>query len=300
MKGTRPLTPDEIREVSRQFTGFYEVRNRALFIIGCNTGGRISELLALNIDDVWQNDKPVTDLLFERSIVKGGEVSRAIPVNEDCRQAITELVGWHIEQYGDLEPRRPLFISRKHRDSNYKALSRTQAHRILCKAFERAGLNGKLATHSMRKTFAQGIYDSTGDLVLCQELLGHQDISTTRQYLSVSYEKAKKAVESIELNKRHILLHSVSELSDNDLIVELATRGFDMSNVFDQLRAKREKSQVSETHIRQKAKVIPLKSKDKDKRTLEEKTDPAIFWRCNEIERQRNQTTLYRVKSARS
>ena len=72
MKGTRPLDNDEIRRVSTCFTGTYQIRNRGLFMIGVSTGGRISELLSLRIGDVYQNGKPVTDMLFEKSIVKGG------------------------------------------------------------------------------------------------------------------------------------------------------------------------------------------------------------------------------------
>ena len=92
MKGTRPLDNDEIRRVSACFTGTFSVRNRGLFMLGVSTGGRISELLSLQIGDVYQNGGPVTDLLFEKSIVKGGEVSRAVPVNQDSRRAIDDLI----------------------------------------------------------------------------------------------------------------------------------------------------------------------------------------------------------------
>ena len=95
MKGTRPLGNNEIRLVSACFSGTFSVRNRSLLLLGVSTGGRISELLSLTIEDVWQNGKPVTDLLFDRSIVKGGEVSRAVPVNSDGRAAIENLIGWH-------------------------------------------------------------------------------------------------------------------------------------------------------------------------------------------------------------
>ena len=47
----------------------YEVRNRGLFMIGVSTGGRISELLSLRLGDVYQNKKPVTDLLYTKRIV---------------------------------------------------------------------------------------------------------------------------------------------------------------------------------------------------------------------------------------
>ena len=59
MKGTRPLDNTEIRSVSACFTGTFEVRNRGLFMIGVSTGGRISELLSLQIGDLYQNRKPV-------------------------------------------------------------------------------------------------------------------------------------------------------------------------------------------------------------------------------------------------
>ena len=70
------MTTNEIRLVSACFDGTYEVRNRGLFMLGVSTGGRISELLSLQIGDVWQTGKAVTDLLFEKNIVKGGEVAR--------------------------------------------------------------------------------------------------------------------------------------------------------------------------------------------------------------------------------
>ena len=76
-------------------------------MLGVSTGGRISELLSLTIGDVYQNRAAVTDLLFDRSIVKGGEVSRAVPINRDGRQAIDNLVAWHREQYNTTHKSRP-------------------------------------------------------------------------------------------------------------------------------------------------------------------------------------------------
>ena len=93
MKGTRPLDNDEIRLVSACFSGKFEVRNSGLFMLGVSTGGRISELLSLRIGDVFQNGKPVTDLLYDKNIVKGGEVFRAVLVNADSRRLRILLFG---------------------------------------------------------------------------------------------------------------------------------------------------------------------------------------------------------------
>ena len=231
MKGTRPLDNDEIRRVSRCFTGTFEVRNRGLFMLGVSTGGRISELLSLRLGDVYQNKKPVTDLLYTKRIVKGGEVSRSVPVNADGRKAINDLVNWHREHYRSIASKRPLFPSRH--NSGTVALHRQTAHEILKTAFIEAGLNGHIATHSLRKSFAQRLYDKTGDIYMVQELLGHRNISTTQKYLGVNYADAKAAVESIALisesDRNHLSSHSLGEIDDETLRRELQDRGYNVT-----------------------------------------------------------------------
>jgi site-specific recombinase XerD len=203
LKGARPLSNDEILLVAEQFSGTFAIRNRSLFMLGVSVGGRISELLGLRIGDAWQNGKPVSDLLFQKGIVKGKDTSRIIPVNADGRSAIAALIAWHVKRYSNHGPVRPLFPSRQGEGS----LSREQAHRILADAFRRAGLNSKLATHSLRKSFAQRAYDKSGDIYLVQAMLGHLCIETTCEYLGVSYRKMQDVVKQMETiaecNKTH-------------------------------------------------------------------------------------------------
>jgi len=194
-------------------------------MLGVSVGGRISELLALTIGDVWQNRQPVTDLLFEKDIVKGKETARMIPVNDDGQKAIKELIDWHRGRYGNISGKRPLFPSRKFGG----ALGRTQAHRILVTAFNHAGLNGHLATHSLRKSFAQRIYDASGDIFLVKELLGHKSVNTTQKYIGISYSKMQAATAGIEVHRSVVSLHSViSDVPTHDLLKELKGRGFDI------------------------------------------------------------------------
>ncbi len=212
MRGTRPLTTEEIIAVSNKFDGTFEIRNRSLFMLGVSVGGRISELLALKIGDVWQNRQPVSDLLFKKGVVKGKETSRMVPVNTDGQKAIREVIAQHIKRDRELDPQRVLFISRQ----GGEALSRSQAHRILEAAFTKAGLNGKLATHSLRKTFAQRCFDACGDIYQVSELLGHKDVETTKRYIGISYTKLQETV-------RRKTLHSTKDTEA--LIIELQARG---------------------------------------------------------------------------
>lgn len=236
MKGTRPLDNTEIRLVSTCFDGTFEARNRGLFMLGVSTGGRISELLALTIDDVYQNRKPVTDLLFDRHIVKGGEISRAVPVNSDGRRAISDLIDWHQARYGNTKGSCPLFPSRNGQ-GNPQRMSRRTAHNALKAAFVAAGLNGHLATHSLRKSFAQRLYDRTGDIFVVQEMLGHKSVATTQKYLGVNYANVRDALEGMsldaELLKSGLLGSSLKSTDDETLFLELALRGYDLSKLRD-------------------------------------------------------------------
>ena len=201
-------------------------------MLGVSTGGRISELLSLRISDVYQNHAPVTDLLYDKSIVKGGEISRAVPINADGRHAIGDLVAWHREQYRNTEDNRPLFPSRH--KSGTVPLHRQTAHQMLKKAFIAAGLNGKIATHSLRKSFAQRVYEQSNDIYLVKELLGHKNVSTTQQYLGVNYADAREAVESIALDSESYIrgktYNSLKKINDNTLIRELQDRGYDITS----------------------------------------------------------------------
>ena len=233
MRGTRPLDNNEIRLVSACFEGRYEVRNRSLFMLGVSSGGRISELLSLRVDDVWQNDRAVTDLLFNKSIVKGGEVSRAVPVNVDGREAIDALMDWHKEQFGHIKGSRPAFPSRN--KGGTVAINRQTAHDMLKEAFMAAGLNGKIATHSLRKSFAQRVYEQSSDIYLVQELLGHKNVATTQKYIGVSYASAREAVDGIALGhepyRTLLLSRSIKKENDETLFLELALRGYDLSSL---------------------------------------------------------------------
>lgn len=229
MKGTRPLSETEIRKVSEAFAGRYAVRNRSLFWLGITSGGRITELLSLQIKDVYQNGSPVSDLLFDKNIVKGGEVSRAVPLNLDGQTAISALICWHQERYNSIDVARPLFPSRQ---GNEVSMTRQLAHGVLKSAFEKAGLNGKLATHSLRKTYAQRLYGETGDVFCVKEMLGHQKVDTTQAYLGVDYQKVKDASSALVLRGKPVSrADGITAFSDEKLLIELARRGYDITGI---------------------------------------------------------------------
>lgn len=226
MKGTRPLTNEEIIKVAECFEGKFEVRNRSIFMLGVSCGARISELLALTIGDVWQNGKPVTDIQFSKHIVKGKEHARAVPLNIDGRTAIGQLIAWYKNKFADhayIDPEAPLFKSRV----GGKPLTRKGAADVLSEVFIKAGLNGKLATHSLRKSFAQRLYNITGDIFIVKEMLGHQSTTTTQKYLGVDYTYVKEAVELIAITcKKQRNMTPIFKATDDELLLEMVKRGY--------------------------------------------------------------------------
>ena len=121
-------------------------------------------------------------------------------------------------------------------------MNRQTAHEMLKKAFTAAGLNGKLATHSLRKSFAQRVYEESSDIYLVQELLGHRNVSTTQKYIGVNYATARETVEAMALgserDRTDLLSRSFRFLggelkatADETLFLELALRGYDLSKL---------------------------------------------------------------------
>ena len=227
MKGTRPLTNEEIRKVRDAFDGEYVVRNRSFFMLGVSIGGRVSELLAITVGDVWQNGRPVTDFQFDKTIVKGKKTSRTVPVNSDGRKAIEDLIAWHVTRLGGLftevPPDTPLFPSQKGGH-----MKRQAAHQILKEVFMKADLNGKLATHTLRKTFAQRLYQNSNDIFMAKEMLGHANISTTQAYIGVNYVSAREAVEAMSLYVEDNPKDPLDDFAPEVLVAKVIELGYEV------------------------------------------------------------------------
>jgi len=168
MKGARKLSDDEVAILANSFSGKYAVRNRTLFILGCCTGGHVTELLSLNIADVWQFGRPVDAVYFERRNTKGKKEGRRIPLVDDAQEAIAELIRWLMANGFSRAQNAPLFQSQKG-----GRLKRRQALQVIEDAKDAARLTGKVTSHSCRKTFADRVLKKSGNLYTVKEALGH-------------------------------------------------------------------------------------------------------------------------------
>ena len=149
------------------------LRDRALIELLYSCGARISEAVALDIDDMTTESGAV--LLRG----KGGR-ERIVPIGGPAREAL--------DAY--LVRGRPALVSRYNPALFLNArggrLSRQSAWQVLSDAAERAGLQTSVSPHTMRHSFATHLLDGGADVRVVQELLGHASVTTTQVYTLVT------------------------------------------------------------------------------------------------------------------
>jgi len=173
-------------------------RDRLLVLAGVFLGFRISELLSLQVADVWtERHGPKREVTVSRRCLKGGQGahrrgvrSRTVPVHPVLAAAVQDHL--HCIYPGQIPaPCDFLFPSRK----GSGPITRVQAYRILKTAAGRGSDPTRVSTHSMRKTFAHSIYNlSVHDLLLTQRALGHRSIATTTKYLETTPESVRAVI----------------------------------------------------------------------------------------------------------
>ncbi len=156
------------------------LRDKALLELLYATGARVSEAVALDVDDLVGPDG--TPELVR--VVGKGDKQRIVPVGSFARAAI--------EAY--LVRARPLLISGARATpalflgARGARLSRQNAWLIIRAAAERAGLTVDVSPHSLRHSFATHLLAGGADVRVVQELLGHASVATTQLYTHVTID----------------------------------------------------------------------------------------------------------------
>ena len=170
----------EINKMKRALHG----RNRALFVLGVSMGLRISDLLTLKFGDI--RDKQTLEIVEGKT----GK-PRVITISDTVRKEIAKLDG------GDDDY---IFASRKRNaDGTSKPISRVQAYRILRAGAKRAGLDVKIGTHSLRKTFGRILHENGVPLSRIMVILNHSSEAITARYIGITAEEIAEAYEAIEI-----------------------------------------------------------------------------------------------------
>lgn len=151
------------------------LRNRALLELLYASGARISEAVALDLDDIDTQESYVR--LFGK-----GRKERAVPLGG---AAIAALDAYLVRA-------RPVFTQRARGtpavfvNQRGGRLSRQSAWTILGTAAQRAGLETHVSPHTLRHSFATHLLAGGADVRVVQELLGHASVTTTQLYTLIT------------------------------------------------------------------------------------------------------------------
>lgn len=158
----------------------YNARNQAMIEVMYGTGLRVSELVNLKLSELHLTSKMI-------STTGKGSKERIVPINDYAAKILRE----YIINY------RPLLL-KKGKDQSYvflnnlgEPLSRQSFFLILKRLAKEAGIEKEISPHTLRHSFATHLLERGTDLRYIQEMLGHEDISTTQIYTHLSKQKLK-------------------------------------------------------------------------------------------------------------
>jgi integrase/recombinase XerD len=170
------------------------IRDAALLELLYGTGLRISEAVALDVDDVdrvvraashgFGADEPAPGL---RVLGKGAK-ERIVPVGSYAQRAL--------DAY--LVRGRPVLAARGRGtpalfvNARGGRLSRQSAWAVLRSVAEKAGITAEVSPHTLRHSYATHLLDGGADIRVVQELLGHASVTTTQIYTLVTIDHLRE------------------------------------------------------------------------------------------------------------
>ena len=178
----KPIRGIELEAILDDDSGqkrFIQIRDRTLLSVMYSSGLRISELLALNPENVL-----IQEEIVEQFTVTGkGKKDRIVFLGDDART----LLRLYLPERDKVVRDHALFIN-----ARGKRLSRRGANYIIKTRAQNLNISDQYSAHSLRHSFATDLIDSGADIRNVQELLGHSSVSTTQNYVYVAKEKIKQ------------------------------------------------------------------------------------------------------------
>jgi len=163
-------------------------RNFLLWIIGTNTGLRISDILALRLKDVLDNKGKIRESL--EITEKKTKRPRDIAIRPPVKSALERF----FRDTGSYDPNEYLFKDRRRgKEDINKPITRVRAWQMINDWGRKAGVNYKIGCHSLRKIFGSYAFKAGIPLIYISEELGHRNVEVTKRYLGITADETKNA-----------------------------------------------------------------------------------------------------------
>ncbi|AYB39693.1 tyrosine-type recombinase/integrase [Brevibacillus laterosporus] len=183
METVQPIRDREQINTIKILLGHRNKRDLLLFVLGINSGLRISDILNMRVCDVIDK-KGRAVKFYELREKKTKKKKRRFPFSEQIRKVIED----YLSDY-DGDKNRPLFVSQKRaRDGTYRPITRQRAWIILNTVAKRIGITDNVGTHSLRKTFGYHAYQEGVSIEVLQRIFNHSDPRITLDYIGITQD----------------------------------------------------------------------------------------------------------------
>lgn len=188
MAATEPIrSKKHLHAMANYFLQRGQIRNYVLLTLGVYTALRISDLLRLRWEDVYDDERGRFRTHITITEHKTGKI-KTIALNKQAIRALSLYLPYRRSAF--------IFASRK----GDKPISRVQAWRIIHGAAEAVGLAGKIGCHSLRKTWGYHAWTSQAvSPVVIMDIYNHSSYAVTKRYLGVAQDDLDKAYLGMEL-----------------------------------------------------------------------------------------------------
>jgi integrase/recombinase XerD len=189
----RPLTVDEVAALvaAPGRDGPVALRDRAILETLYGAGLRISELVALDVDDVDLEEGSV------RAVGKGSK-ERIVPLGRLAVKALEAYLTRARPALAAPRSRGALFLNRRG-----GRLTRQGSTNIIKDMARRAGIRKRVTPHMLRHSFATHLLEGGADVRVVQELLGHASLATTQIYTLVTQDRLRDVYFTSHPRARH-------------------------------------------------------------------------------------------------
>ncbi|MCL2085017.1 MAG: tyrosine-type recombinase/integrase [Oscillospiraceae bacterium] len=178
MATTQPIRGGhEVRELAAYYLKRGQLRNHVLIVLGVHTALRISDLLRLRWEDVYDFENSRVRASFD-IVEKKTRKTKTVALNKAAVRALA-LLAVHTARGGRLLIENP---------KTGKAISRIQAYRLIRAAAEALRLQNRVSCHSLRKTFGYHAWKSGVSPAVIMEIYNHSSLAVTRRYLGVTQD----------------------------------------------------------------------------------------------------------------
>lgn len=165
----------------KKYHDLYGLRDTTILLVFLGTGIRVSELVGLNINDISLKKHSM-------KVTRKGNKEDIIYYSDELTEDLRDYLEYRKHQYPLEGHEEALFLS-----SQRKRIGVRTVELLVKKYSLESGINKHTTPHTLRRTYGTRLYESSSDLYLVAETLGHSSVETTRKHYARMSEERKKA-----------------------------------------------------------------------------------------------------------